>query len=149
MKLWSVGILALAVALIVGTTPVQAGKGLKKNGEHHHHGTVIGVEKKGEEAVIEIKLHHHKKKKGVEKTKTKTAKFTATVTTKFELVHGKERLAASLSHVRIGEHVSIAAKKHHADVVAIHKHTHAKIARQAKSIKPVVPIKPIKPIKKK
>jgi hypothetical protein len=136
MKLRShLTVLGLAVALIAaGASPALAAKGVKKNKkgtttEHQHHGVVVHVDHK--KGLLEIRSHHKgsKKKNGkVAKGATHLHRYTVTASTKVFSQHGKKRTPSNFSHVRKGEHVSVASHNGHADIIVIHHRTKGKKA---------------------
>jgi hypothetical protein len=142
-------VFGLVATLSLGASNASAAKG-KKKGEHTHHGTVVAVEKKGNEAVLTIATHHHNKKKGLASvTKTTTHKFEVDGKTTILTVNKKgnkgankvannnaggkkQKQAGSLASLQRGDHVVIRAHNHHADTVAVH---HKSIARNNKGKK--------------
>jgi hypothetical protein len=140
MHVLSKTLVVAIVGLTAGVSTAQAAKGVKKNGDHWHHGVVVAVEHdKGGSGSITIKTHHHKKKKAgttptVKGTKHKHEhKFAVSPGTKFTTVHHKVHKPASFSAVHKGEHVHILSKGHVAEKVAIHHHHHKK--KPKKSVK--------------
>ena len=128
-----VAIVGLAASLTAGVSTTQAAKGVKKKGDHMHHGVVVAVEHGSGGGSITIKTHHHKKKKAVgtataaKGTKHKHEhKFHVSPGTQFSTVAGKTHKPTSFSAVHKGEHVAILAKGHVAEKVAIHHHHHKK-----------------------
>jgi len=134
--------------LVAGVSPAFAAKGVKKNGSTTHkvHGVVTEVShakgKSGNtahEGEITVKVHQGKKKgqpaASGKKTSAKTEKFTVGKETQFVVVKGKQQHASSFAAVKVGEHVTVMAKGHHAESVVIHEHS-------GKKKPPVTPKKP-------
>ena len=115
-------LLVIGLLLVLSAPEGFAAKGTKKTEEHRHHGVVVSVG----EGKITIKTHHKKKKKKAGATaapkKHHEETFTVNKSTKVEIAHKGQHKAASHSALHKGEHVTIEAKKHHADVIVIHKH---------------------------
>jgi hypothetical protein len=125
MKLRTALLVAGVVFGLAASAPTaHAAKGIKKKGgETHHHGKVISVDHKGGHLTIAT-LHQSKKKKNVAAAKVKHLKFSVTNSTKVVVNHKKKNVASNLSAVRVGENVTIASHKGHADVIQIHLKTH-------------------------
>lgn len=115
-------VLGLAFALTLGPANVFAAKGVKKKGEHTHHGVVVSVGS----GKVTIKTHHHhkKKKQGATKAPAKNHEktFTTSKSTKVEIAKKGQHQPTSLGALKKGEHVTIEAKKDHADKIVIHHH---------------------------
>jgi hypothetical protein len=125
-------LLAVAVALSAGAGNAQAGKGVKKNGQHELRGVVVAVQGGKGGGSFTIKTHAKKGGKGGANAakaggkggkankggNTKTINFGAQ--TKFELVHNKQGRPASAAALRPGEHVSVKAGGNTAERVVIH-----------------------------
>src|SRR5207253_11504250 len=59
---------------ILAASDAPAAKGVKKTGEHRHHGTVVAVDhKKGHHAITIKAQHHHKAKKKGQLAAAKTS----------------------------------------------------------------------------
>ena len=135
-------VLGVVFGLTVGASSAQAAKGVKKkangNGEHHHHGKVISVDHKAGHFTIAVH-HHSKKKKGTTATATPTKvqhiKFNVTNSSKFFVSQNKNKTPSSFSALKVGEHVGVASKNHHADTVVIHKQTKPKKKNNKKPVK--------------
>lgn len=130
-------LVAIAVAFAVffgGASQAQAAKGVKKKtsatAEHHHNGKVVAVDHKS--GIISIQEHHKAKKKTA---RTQVHKFTVTSTTKVFTGVNKQRKPSNFAAVHKGEHVSIAARNHHADTVVIHSKVNKTKKKAAKKKK--------------
>ncbi len=132
-----VGGLILGVAVIA--PQAQAAKGVKKKGDHWVHGTVIHVEHRVGE--VTVKVHHAKKKVAViagHPAVTHQDRFLVTQQTQLFVKQGQVEQPTTFLAVRVGEHVSILAKGHHAEKVVIHHHLKKPVRVGRKVIKGVV-----------
>jgi hypothetical protein len=112
-------VLGLAAVLTAGASTAHAAKGVKKTEEHKHQGTIITLEEKLHSGFVVIKTHQHKKKNGKGKT-SKHEKFTIEQNTKVVAAQGGAGQAVGFAALRPGEHVTILAHEHKADVIEIH-----------------------------
>jgi hypothetical protein len=114
-----VAVLGLAAVLTAGVSTAQAAKGVKKTEEHRHQGTIVTLEEKLHSGFVVIKTHQHKKKGGAGKA-SKHEKFAIERNTKVEAVGGGAKQAVGFGALRPGEHVTILAHEHRADLIEIH-----------------------------
>jgi hypothetical protein len=128
VTLRNLALLAVAAALTLGAGNAQAGKGVKKNGEHALKGVVVSVQPGKDGLSFTIKTHGKKGGKGAGKAAKaggKAAKGGQMVTihvtaqTQFEVVHKKQMRAATAAALKPGEHVVVEGG-HTAKKVIIH-----------------------------
>jgi hypothetical protein len=120
-------LVGLAVALTAGASTAQAGKGVKKNGEQVHRGTVVEVHHtaKTQSGTLTIKTHHRVKTSGVTTglVVTRHHHFTVVDGTNVVQVHTTGRTAANFHSVHKGAHVAVLAHNGRADRIDIlHPH---------------------------
>jgi len=124
--------LGVVLAWAAAVPSAQAAKGVKKKGEHAHHGTVVAIHnnaKKGQHTFT-IKVHHHHKKKALTAAPAATPTtahhhhkhltFQVAGATQFEARRGKDHVAASPASLHKRERVTVLAHGHMADKVTIH-----------------------------
>jgi hypothetical protein len=132
-------VVGLAVGLAAGAPSAHAAKGVKKKNEHLVNGTVVRVEHKDQhEGEITVKVHHHKKKSqpghGHER------RFHVHRNTQFIARHGDKEHVTHFAAVKQGEHVTVHAKAHHAEMVVIHHHHHKKAGNPAANPAAKIPV---------
>jgi len=108
--------------LTAGASTAQAAKGVKKTEEHKHQGTIVTLEEKLHSGFVVIKTHRHKKKGGAAKGAAHE-KFVIEQNTKVLAVAGGAGQAVGFTALKPGEHVTILAHEHKADVIEIHAGT--------------------------
>jgi hypothetical protein len=132
-RLFSIAVVVAGMALLFAPATAQAAKGQKKNpagaeAEHKVHGEIIAVhhEKGKDHVTITVRTHAHKKKNAaanaVVKGKGKKSNehtFTVSSRTQIFIDHGKRKTHSNIGHLKAGEHVSLLAHGHHADVIDI------------------------------
>ena len=141
--------IVLAVVLTAGASSAQAAKGAKKNGEHKVHGKVIAMHQGKKGATMTVKVHHHHKKKAQQaaaaaappapagvKHHHSHKTFHLTNATQVEVVRGKQHQPAGAAAIHKGAHVTVMAKGHHADKVAVHHHKKSAAANPSTTTPP-------------
>ena len=113
-------VLGVVFGLTAGASQAQAGKGVKKTGEHHHHGIVVAVDQ--DKNLIEVKTSHKSKNKttGEVTTTSQIIKLDVTANSKFFIAQNDMKSPATFARVQKGEHVSFSSHNHQVDSLVIH-----------------------------